>query len=195
MLTFFWGFVAADVLRANPECLRCHGKDKLEVAHMLSVEIIESRYPHLMSKYAFEMRNGWNAETGLEWTQEIETAWIRQAAYNRDYMRMILDKRNLRVLCRGCHDYSHARENLQHELKELSEYGPGSIRRLIVEAQLKSLDALNTPELIRVNGYRPYAQDRQLETRIAEIYKAQKVELALRKAEELGIKPLENFIG
>jgi hypothetical protein len=56
----------------------------------------------------------------------------------------------------GCHDYFHARESLQAELKRLS----GS-EKTLVHARLKKLDELNTPELIRKYGYRRHADKRR----------------------------------
>ncbi len=68
----------------------------------------------------------------------------------------VLDSaRNRRFLCRGCHDYRHAREDALHGLeKALAQANVFKVSMWIF--RLGIIEAFNTPELVLERGYKPY---------------------------------------
>jgi hypothetical protein len=68
----------------------------------------------------------------------------------------VLDSsRNRRFLCKGCHDYRHAKEDAMEGLrKALARSQPAKVSMWIFRIGL--IEANNTPELVRERGYRPY---------------------------------------
>jgi hypothetical protein len=65
---------------------------------------------------------------------------------------------NLTPLCKGCHDYRHAKEDIEAHLKQTKS--KNQVERILVwEYRLQVLESLNTPELIRLHGYTKYWTD------------------------------------
>lgn len=57
---------------------------------------------------------------------------------------------NYKVLCRGCHDYEHARRTVMKAIE-------AEKRRLVVlETRLSIIEKENTPESIQKRGYQSY---------------------------------------
>lgn len=95
------------------------------------------------------------------------------------------DASNKRLLCRGCHDYRHAKDNILKEIqrydrkeKHSEDYGQfkGFINRLtMLQYRLAILEKFNTPELIRERQkYKSYWEDPK--ARYCHWYKRIKVE-------------------
>jgi hypothetical protein len=69
------------------------------------------------------------------------------------------EESNKRFLCKECHDFRHAKDNI---LKEIDGYlknlgsGFNSVKFTMWIMRLGVLEALNTPEKIREHGYRSY---------------------------------------
>lgn len=66
------------------------------------------------------------------------------------------DESNKRLLCEGCHDYRHARDNIISEINKLLRlakdgiYNPARLSMWIF--RLGVLEAFNTPEIIKERG-------------------------------------------
>lgn len=68
------------------------------------------------------------------------------------------DPDNIKDLCRACHDYQHSLENIQSHIQR-SIKRKQTARLKIWQYRLQVLETLNTPELIRVNGFTSYWTD------------------------------------
>lgn len=174
-----WDYVAPDVVAAAGKCLRCGRTDRLETCHMLSVHDIQVRrkYPVLTLP---QWKRGEARKEGKKlhewaWTPDLEKKWRKQILFNRRYMEAVLDRRNLRVFCRGCHDYADMRAKLQRLLRK---YRAG-VWHQIFSFRLKVLDDLNTPEQVRRNGYTPYWKEAR--THYSRWVKLLKLERASRR--------------
>lgn len=60
------------------------------------------------------------------------------------------DKENLISLCRGCHDYRHAKEQVLRAIESHEK------RLNVLKNRLEMIESLNTPELVNKKGYQPY---------------------------------------
>jgi hypothetical protein len=62
---------------------------------------------------------------------------------------------NLETRCQGCHDYEHSKRIINEKIKRHCQ----PERLLAWKHRLDVLEALNTIELIRVRGFKPYWSD------------------------------------
>ena len=70
------------------------------------------------------------------------------------------DPSNKRWLCRGCHDYRHARDSILKEIVKNErafslDFG-NPYRMSMWIFRLGILEAFNTPKLVKERGYKPY---------------------------------------
>ena len=65
------------------------------------------------------------------------------------------DESNLRTLCRGCHDYQHAKETV------LKAIDAEQARLKVLKRRLELIEELNMPFKIKERGYQSYFESYQ----------------------------------
>jgi len=68
------------------------------------------------------------------------------------------DSENLCNLCRGCHDYQHALDNITEHIRKCNKKHQWA-RLLIWRYRLQVTEEFNKPEIIIERGYKPYWDD------------------------------------
>ena len=74
----------------------------------------------------------------------------------KDIEALLETPKNKRYLCRGCHDYRHAREDALSELDKALRRGGQPVRVSMWVFRLGLIEMANTPEKVKEHGYTPY---------------------------------------